>query len=83
MKQLGADVRTAIEGPILKHIALLHMVMPEPELSSVLEAVRANLEDALMQMQDIVTAEYTAEEAQDIDWISYEEILTLLFDETH
>ncbi len=83
VKQLGADVRTAIEGPILKHIALLHMVMPEPELSSVLEAIRANLEDALMQMQDIVTAEYTAEEAQDIDWISYEEIWTLLFDETH
>ena len=79
VKQLAADVRAAIHGPLLRHIALLHMVMPEPELSAVLEAVRSNLEDALTQMQDIVTAEYTAE-AQDIGWVSYEETLTLLFD---
>lgn len=80
VKQLAADVRDAIHGPLLRHIALLHMVMPEPELSTVLEAVRANLEDALTQMQDIVTAEYTAEEAQSIGWVSYEETLKLLFE---
>ena len=78
VKQLATDVRAAIEGPLLKHVALLHMVLPEPELSTVLEAVRANLEDALTQMQDIITAEYTAEEAQDIRWISYEESTLLL-----
>ena len=73
VKQLATDVRAAIKGPLLRHIALLYMVLPEPELSTVLDAVRGNLEDALTQMGDIVQGEYSEEEAREIGWISYEE----------
>lgn len=77
VKQLSADVRGAIEGPLVKNVALLHMVMPEPELTAVLEAIQASLKDAQAQMQDILGGEY-AEDLEDIAFISFAETSRIL-----
>ena len=78
VKQLSSDVRAAIEGPLMKNIALLHMVLPDPELDVVVGAIRGNLEDAQSQMQDILRAEYAPAEVEEIAFLSFDETSRML-----
>ena len=78
VKQLSSDVRAAIEGPLVKNIALLHMVLPDPELDVVVGAIRGNLEDAQSQMQDILRAEYAPAEVEEIAFLSFDETSRML-----
>jgi hypothetical protein len=80
-KELSKVVRDSVQGPLLINMAIVYMVMPESERMNAVQTIKSNLEDAQMQMQDVLAAEYEEGERNDINFISFDETKRLLFGE--
>lgn len=74
LSDLSQAVRDAIQGPLSRNVALLHMTIPEKDLESVLTVIWDNLDDAIKQVEGIIHDEYTDDERHTIAFPSVDDV---------
>jgi len=75
--EVSRSVGEAVRGPLMQHIVLLAIVMPEKERNALMQAIQENMEDAYQQMEAILNEEYSPDERKSIDFVPKEHMMAV------
>jgi len=75
--EVSRSVGEAVRGPLMRHIVLLAIVMPEKERNALMQAIQENMEDAYQQMEAILNEEYSPDEKKSIDFVPKEDLMAV------